>query len=194
MQKIPTLFQRNMETDRLVRPEVTPGCEWVLQGEGIATRKLDGTCCLIKDGKLYRRHELRYKRGPDNCWHIINMPSEFIAATERVDEMTGKQQGWMPVGNGPEDRWHREAWDRLLNRVEGETLELIGPKVQGNPEKEDKHILLYHYLTDPFHDCPRDFVLLKEWLKDKDVEGIVWWHPDGRKAKIKKRDFGLKRN
>ena len=24
-----------------------------------------------------------------------------------------------------------------------------------------------------------------------DIEGIVWHHPDGRMAKIKRRDFGL---
>jgi hypothetical protein len=27
----------------------------------------------------------------------------------------------------------------------------------------------------------------------QDMEGIVFHHPDGRKAKIKKRDFGQKR-
>lgn len=47
MQKIITLFQRNHETDRLVRDEVTPGAEWVLEGAGWATKKWDGTRCLI---------------------------------------------------------------------------------------------------------------------------------------------------
>jgi hypothetical protein len=63
MQKIPCLFQRDQSQgrDTLVRDEVTPGCEWVLEGEGIATRKWDGTCCLIRDGKLYKRYEV--KRG-----------------------------------------------------------------------------------------------------------------------------------
>jgi hypothetical protein len=26
----------------------------------------------------------------------------------------------------------------------------------------------------------------------KDIEGIVWHHPDGRMVKIKKKDFGYK--
>jgi hypothetical protein len=43
MRKIITLFQRNYESDRLVRDEVVPGAEWVLAGEGVATRKFDGT-------------------------------------------------------------------------------------------------------------------------------------------------------
>jgi len=34
---------------------------------------------------------------------------------------------------------------------------------------------------------------LREWFKGRDIEGLVFHHPDGRMAKIKKRDFGLKR-
>jgi hypothetical protein len=41
--------------------------------------------------------------------------------------------------------------------------------------------------------APRTFDALREYLKPQDIEGIVWHHPDGRMAKIKKRDFGLKR-
>lgn len=39
MQKIISLFQRNYDGDHLVRDEVVPGAEWVLRGEGVATRK-----------------------------------------------------------------------------------------------------------------------------------------------------------
>jgi hypothetical protein len=42
-------------------------------------------------------------------------------------------------------------------------------------------------------DAPRMFEGLRTWLAENDVEGIVWHHPDGRMAKIKARDFGLKR-
>ena len=34
-----------------------------------------------------------------------------------------------------------------------------------------------------------DFEGLRQWLNDHTFEGIVWHHPDGRMAKIKKRDF-----
>jgi hypothetical protein len=54
------MFERDWNGDRSrVVNQVHPGCEWVLAGEGVATRKLDGTCCLIRDGKLYKRRELR---------------------------------------------------------------------------------------------------------------------------------------
>lgn len=42
MKKIISLFQRNYDTDKLVRPEIIPGAEWVIKGEGFATQKLDG--------------------------------------------------------------------------------------------------------------------------------------------------------
>ena len=100
MKKIISLFQRNYDGDRLVRDEIVPGAEWVVSGEGVATRKWDGTCCLIRDGKLYKRYEVK----PGG-----KAPPHFEPANE-VDENTGKQQGWLPVGDGPEDRWHREAF------------------------------------------------------------------------------------
>lgn len=45
MRKIPTLFVREFLPNHkiLITDQVTPGCEWVLAGEGVATRKLDGT-------------------------------------------------------------------------------------------------------------------------------------------------------
>lgn len=198
MKKIISLFQRNYDGDRLVRDEVVPGAEWVVTGEGITTRKFDGTCCLVRDGKLYKRYEVKSGGKP---------PANFEPANT-VDEVTGKQQGWLPVGDGPEDKWHREAWENQ-NFVDSQgkwvpladgTYELCGPKVQGNPEKSfveyqvgpDKHLLIRHGCF-VYGDCPRDFARLKEWLSKNDVEGLVWHHEDGRMVKVKGRDFGLKR-
>jgi hypothetical protein len=180
MEKIISLFQRNYDGDRLVRDEVVPGAEWVLAGEGVATRKLDGTCCMVRGGKLYKRYEVKPGGTP---------PANFEPANE-VDENTGKQQGWVPVGDRPEDRWHREAFERGFHG--NGTYELIGPKVQGNPEGFASHALLPHgTLLQP--DAPRTYAELREWLAAQDIEGIVWHHPDGRMVKIKKKDFGLKR-
>jgi len=183
MKKIPTLFNRNWEGDHKVMPTVYPGCEWVLAGEGVATRKLDGTCCIIRDGKLYKRQE---------CREGAPLPNGF----EEVDlyKETGKLVGWCPVGDGKEDKWYREGFANLDNKLNG-TYELVGPKVQGNPELYVVHTLVPHTveclcLTD---DVPRDFEGLKIYLDHEDLEGIVFHHPDGRRAKIKKRDFGLRR-
>ncbi len=43
MKKIPTLFIRDPENPRYVTEEVHPDCQWVTRGEGVPTRKYDGT-------------------------------------------------------------------------------------------------------------------------------------------------------
>lgn len=181
MKKIISLFQRNYDTDRLVRDEVTPGAEWVISGEGIATRKWDGTCCRIRDGKLFKRYDVKKNNPP---------PLNFEPAQD-PDVITGHWPGWVPVGDGSEDKWHREAFDRLIEKRDG-TYELIGPKVQGNPEKQNEHRLEPHGVA-ILPDAPRGFKELREWFSGKDIEGVVWHHPDGRMVKIKQRDFGIKR-
>lgn len=187
MQKIISLFQRNYGGDLLVRDEVVPGAEWVLAGEGVATRKWDGTCCLIRDGKLHKRHEVKAHRKP---------PPNFEAATE-PDPITGKQQGWVPVSSGPEDEWHRAGWLRSCKENGGSlpdgTYELCGPHVNGNPEGFTEEVLIPHG-KHPIADAPRTFRELHDWFRGRELEGIVWHHQDGRMVKIKKRDFGLKRS
>lgn len=184
MKKIPTIFERDWNGDRSrVVNQWHPDCFWVRDGEGQATQKIDGTCCMIRTGTLYRRREV--KPGAE-------LPVGFEIA--EFDAETQKTVGWVRVGDGPEDARHREAFDNLLRRLDG-TYELIGPKVQGNPEQVSGHILVPHggdelVMTDQ---PPRTFGELELWLTGKHIEGVVWHHPDGRMAKIKLRDFGLKR-
>lgn len=187
MKKIPTLFERDWNGDRSrVVGQINPACQWVADGEGVATRKIDGTCCLVARGILYKRREL--KKGEP-------VPAAFVTAD--VDDETGKTVGWMPVESGPEDRWHREAWAALVAQEDlpDGTYELVGPKVQGNPEDVRAHKLIMHGtdMAGLVRDVPRTFDGLREWLSARDIEGIVWHHLDGRMAKIKLRDFGLKR-
>ncbi len=184
MRKIISLYQRNYDGDRLVRDEVVPGAEWVLAGEGRATRKLDGTCCMVRDERLFKRYDLKPGKTP---------PPGFEPAQE-ADGETGKQPGWVPVGDGPEDQYHREAWasnDYGVAHFPG-TYELCGPKVQGGVEGFGAHVLVphgKHHLAD----VPRDFDGLRRYLTDTPIEGIVWHHPDGRMVKIKGKDFGIRR-
>ena len=60
MKKIPTLFKRDLDRPgHPIVPEYNDGTEWVLAGEGSPTRKYDGVCALVRDGKLYKRHEVK---------------------------------------------------------------------------------------------------------------------------------------
>lgn len=186
MRKIISLFQRNYDGDRLVRDEVVPGAEWVLAGEGKATRKYDGTCCLLRDGKLYKRLDVKPGKTP---------PADF--EEEQYDPTTGKRFGWVPVGEGPDDKWHRDAWE-FHGGAEGlgheGTYELCGPKVQGNPEGYPVHMLICHECAEVLDDVPREFEGIKRWLAEHRYEGIVWHHDDGRMVKIKAKDFGIRRS
>lgn len=178
MQKIISLFQRNYEGDRLVRDEVVPGAEWVTTGEGVATAKWDGTACMVRSGVLYKRYDAKNGKIP---------PSNFEPAQE-PDPVTGHWPGWVPVGDGPEDRWFR---DTPMPTEDG-TYELIGPKVQGNPYGLERHEFRRHGDVS-LDGVPRDYGGLKRYFGSTEkIEGIVWHHPDGRLVKIKKRDFGYK--
>ena len=182
MQKIPSLFVRDFKNNpRLVTREVTPGCEWVIDGEGKPTRKWDGTACLVRDGKLFKRYDAKHGKTP---------PEGFEPAQE-PDEKTGHWPGWLPVGDGPEDKYHREAFAHQQTFSDG-TYELIGPKIQGNPEASPVHQLIRHGQGEG-PDFPRTFDTIQFTLSGLNIEGIVWHHPDGRMCKIKKSDFGLTR-
>lgn len=187
MKKIPTIFERDWTGDRSrVLDKPHPDCAWVFAGEGIPTRKLDGTSCMIRDSKLFRRRELKQGQKP---------PEGFEVADH--DEETGKIVGWVPVGDGPEDKWHRAAFERHWPPCPGGTLELVGPHIQGGAERDyGFDTLVYHrdvMLKMMDASIVRGFDSIREWLAGKDIEGIVFHHPDGRMAKIKLRDFGLKR-
>ncbi|PTX97278.1 hypothetical protein DB346_19930 [Verrucomicrobia bacterium LW23] len=177
MKKIISLFKRNYDTDHLVRNEVVPGAEWVLAGEGVATRKWDGSCCLVQGGALFKRYEVaRGKAAPAN----------FTPAGE-TDPVTGKTQGWVAVdAANPSDRYFCEAIAAGMP-ADG-TYELVGPKVQGNPDAFGSHQLVRHGAL-VLEGVPRDFDGLKAWLRTAGMEGVVWHHPDGRMVKIKAKDF-----
>lgn len=180
MKKIPTIFVRDMSAQpALVTAEVTPGCEWVFAGEGVPTRKFDGMCCLVRDGVLYKRREVRLGKLDPEGFELVD-----------EDPETGKRVGWVKVGDGPEDKYFREP----ELPFDG-TYELVGPKVQGNPEGVDCHAFMRHgaCLIESRYDAV-SFDGLKTYLADNDIEGIVWHHRDGRMAKIKGKDFGLKRD
>lgn len=183
MRKIPTIFLRDFANKGKITREWHPDCGWVRDGEGVATQKFDGTSCLIKeDRSLWKRRELRRDEAE---------PQFFELAGE--DGETGKRVGWVPVGNGPEDQYHREVANLSANLPAG-TYELVGPKVQGNKDRYPGHVLLRHGCVE-LHNVPRDYLGIQEYFiasTERIIEGIVWHHPDGRMAKIKRRDFGLK--
>lgn len=200
MKKIKSLFERDYEGTRRAYDSVVPGSEWVINGEGVATVKFDGTSCMVSDGILYKRYDRKltkagYRRKQNGetptKGDFKPAPENWIAAESEPNVHTGHWPGWLPVDfSAPENRWHYEAWKIFDCYLPDGTYELVGPKIGGNPHKLTEHDFWKHgsvvFDTDP----PRDFYGLEEWFADTYIEGIVWHHPDGRMVKIKRSDFG----
>lgn len=179
MKKIPTLFVRDKDNRKYVTDVISPNCQWVFEGEGVATRKYDGTCVMYDGEYWWARREIKNGgRAPDNY------------RTEDTDYFTGKTVGWEPIEQSSFHKFFGEAvgdkdW-------EPGTYELIGPKVNANPEGVETHQLIKHgedlVLRGlvPTYDSIREGLAL---LREEGIEGIVWHHPNGLRAKIKVKDF-----
>lgn len=184
MIKIPTIFERDDKFKVIDAPRAE--CAWVFAGEGIATEKLDGTNCrlTVSGGRIVRVEKRR------------NLT--------KAEKQQGIVDGWYIDANesDPADKWifaavhgtDATAWP------DGEhPVEAMGPKIQGNP------LGLLHNICVPFLlrptiyvDARRNFDGLRVFLTGLEslyspgalAEGLVFHHPDGRMAKIKRKDFG----
>ena len=196
MKKIPTLFKRTFEDHNIINiePVVTEGMEWVLEGKGDATEKIDGSCCAVIDGVFYKRYDAKNGKKP---------PANAIPC-DRPDPITGHHPHWVPVDkNDPADRWFIEAYKRFtkgvypvvvqekeeLEHLPNWTYEAIGKHFQGNPYNVDYDIIEPH--GSRIIEVERTFDGIREYLRDHYIEGIVFWLNGEPKCKIKRSDFGF---
>ncbi len=188
MKKIPTLFKREFEGHTIVRvlPELSDeSLQWVLDGEGVATVKWDGSCCAIINGKFYVRYDA--KNGKP-------IPENAIKCQEEADPVTGHLPCWLPADRGnPSDKWYWAAFDfsryDQTQICKSRTYEAIGKHFNGNPYNLDYDMLIPH--GNDVVDVPRTFEGIKEYLKTNDIEGLVFWLDGEPKCKIKRSDFGF---
>ena len=192
MKKIPTLFHREFDNHKVVAitPEVTPGFEWVLNGEGEATIKYDGACCAIIDGKFYKRYDAKKDKNGN-----FKRPPEGAIPCDIPDPVTGHWPHWVAVSeDNSDDRWFIEAYnytrDILHEPMDDGTYEAIGRHFNGNPYGGDYDMLIKHGTVN----APlggRTFEDIRDYLKDVGVEGIVFWKDGQPQCKIKRSDFGF---
>lgn len=179
MKKIPTIFLRDEQDRKHVTDQINPECQWVFDGEGIATIKYDGTCVMFDGSNWYARREIR-KGG--------HYPDDFVLVN--YDDATGKTIGWVPIETSSFYKYFLEAYDPEYPYDHGGTRELCGPKINSNPEGFTNHVLVPHgwdevIIEDRSYEGIKDFLLNN---LDKGHEGIVFWNGTQR-AKIKRRDF-----
>ena len=181
MKKIPTLYVRLFDEhhNKTITRDVTPGMEWVLEGEGIATVKIDGSCCAVIGGEFYKRYDA--KKGK-------TAPAGAVPCCE-PDPITGHWPHWVRVNAAePGDRWHVEAWKNSGELYDG-TYEIVGPHFRGNPYNLEWDVLIKHGTE--IVDVERTFDGILQYLTTHAIEGLVFWKDGEPKCKIKRTDFGL---
>ena len=167
----------------------------------IVSGKMDGTCCRIHNGKLQKRRDIKKNRKVPQTW-------------EQTSDEFGHLIGFMPLEKG--DKWHldtlspdkksirtliyngyeTEIEEVPLKKLEGLSVEVMGPKWQKNPHKLDEHLIIVH---GTFHlkSYPKDFNFekLKEWfLNDKQCEffeGIVVHFSKGNIYKLHRHHLDI---
>lgn len=191
MPKLESPFIRKLlpNGDYIVTSEINPKYNWVFEDEKvIAIEKLDGTnvSIIINEGQII------------SVWN----------RTERVP-FINKGKKW--IIEGILNSYERGYIDLL---PDGQHFgELVGPKVNGNPYKLKEHLWIpfstfaqKHLRYKSWGKYPKDFETISTWLKELIplyasmtqggegrrngfVEGIVFTHPDGRMAKLRRDMF-----
>lgn len=201
MQKISTVFVVNRDTGQAI-DQVRAENQWVVDGEGIATLKKDGTSCLFHNGMLYKRFDrklnkkydsLRKKQGESfvvKDFMFRELPDGAIPCVETYDPVTFHFPHWIPVKeDDPADYRHNEAFKNFQGVLkEGQTYELVGPDVDLNNYNLTKHELLEH-ASEVIEINDRTYENIKNFIIKNNEEGLVFHHPDGRMAKIRRKDF-----
>lgn len=188
MKKIPTLFKREYDGHNIVNilPELSDeSLSWVLNREGRATVKWDGSCCAIINGVFYKRYDA--KNGKP-------IPENAIKCQETADPITGHLPCWVKVDfSDPSDKWFVSAYAFTFSDeqppIDG-TYEAIGKHFNGNPYGLDTDYLVRH--GEHIITVERTFAGIKKYLEENYIEGIVFWKDDEPKCKIKRSDFGFK--
>lgn len=184
MKKIPTLFERVFSDNKIihVKSDITAGCENAFLN-GIATVKIDGSCCAIIDGKFYKRYDAKKGKKP---------PEGAIPCCE-PDPITGHWPHWVLIDeNNPSDKWFVEAKKNSELHgiiIENRTYEAVGPHFNGNNGNYSDDFILPHgeYTVD----VDRNLASIFMWLKENNEEGLVFWLNGEPVCKIKRTDFGL---
>ena len=187
MKKIQTVFKRVFDGHKIIdiTPDFTNGMCRNAFLYGLPTIKIDGSCCAIISGKLYKRFDAKAGR-------II--PAGAIKCQEEADPITGHLPCWVPCSrNKPEDKWFYEALDKRFEseRIPDGTYEAVGKHFNANPYGMEYDTLYKHGELFAIGLVHRTFETVRDWLENNPVEGVVFWVGGDPVCKIKRSDFGF---
>lgn len=194
MKKIPTVFEREFVGHRIVTVKeiVAPELQDAFKN-GIATVKVDGSCCALIEGVFYKRFDAKSGR---------KIPEGAIPCCE-PDPVTGHHPHWVPVDfESKGDRWfvnalqHYQMMDSanyatmyMASAEHPVTFEAIGMHFNGNPYGLDYDTLERHGLR--LTEVERSLRGVCEYLRVTPIEGLVFWINGEPVCKIKRSDFGF---
>lgn len=209
MKKIKTVFKIDRVSELAIN-ELNANMEWVLEGDGIATVKFDGTSVFYQNGHWYKRFDRKLsKKGQRRRQSLLKkgdafilqdsdlrvLPEGAIALEQAPDPVTFHYPYWVPAPfDLPENKYLKEAVESLETVVEEGSYELIGPSVNCNPYALTVHRVVKHgaSVIEELSSTRLSFEIIRQWLINNDGEGLVFHHEhDGRMAKIRRKDFRL---
>ncbi|MFC1755564.1 RNA ligase family protein [Thermoproteota archaeon] len=187
MPKLESPFVRKeIDGDYIVTPEIAEGMEWVFEDESVmAIEKLHGTnvSIVIQEGAI-------------------------VSVWNRTGRVPFFNKGKRYIIEGLLESWERGYMDLL---PDGQHFgELIGEKLHKNPYKIKGHLWIpfetfgqKHLRFKSWGKYPKDFDTITKWFEDGliplyasmkgdregYVEGVVFTHPDGRMAKLRRDMF-----
>ena len=133
------------------------------------------------DGEFYKRYDAK---------HGNPVPEGAIKCQEEADPVTGHLPCWVKVSqDAPEDKWFRQARNNYMETLTDGTYEAVEPHFQSNPYHLDTDTLIRHGMD--IIDVPRTFEGIRDYLREHEIEGIVFWKDGKPRCKIKRSDFGF---
>ena len=182
--------RHEVDSYHVVANEIDPGQSWFLDDGVLAVDKIDGT----KIGLLFENGELSKVYNRMNEKRLLHKSASkwATACLEGISTAIPKD-------------WCKEFEDGKYYYGE-----LVGPIINANRHKLDKHIWVpFDYLKKHCawkswseNKYPKDFESIKNWFKNlpslfsmrmgkKDIltEGLAFYHPDGRVCKLRRDMF-----
>ena len=192
MKKIPTAFVRVFEGYKIVdvlNQYTNEACEEAVL-HGVPTIKWDGAACAVIRDTLYKRIDMSKAKKPANA--------EVILCQQSPDHLTGHWPAWIKCSrDNPADKWFFAAYDNYFDQPGRDmpmrgTFEAVGLHFNGNPYQMQGDTLIPHG-KDFAHleNYGRGIIGIRDFLRDHEVEGIVFWLNGHPVCKIKRTDFGL---